>query len=368
MQGFLNISLDIIKSNWTKLNYASNGKASAVIKANAYGLGMIEVTKTLIDAGCNFFYLANLDEAITLRKKYPSNKISIAVFEGFFKGNELFYFKNNLIPIINSLNQLKRLDKYNITNQNEHSINAILNIDTGMNRLGLKKEEIDYIYENQYILRSTKWEFAMSHLTNSSDVHDQSNQEQLKKIHLFSEMFPYFKISFANTGGIILGESFCFDQTRPGIGLYGIDSFGNNLIIKNTKLEIPFEMFAPIIQIKNVPRGERVSYGGIDITIKNSKLATIGIGYADGWLKLLKKNSSFLIDNQECRIIGNITMDSFVIDITQIEKIVLEEESYIKLIDNSNLKNILKNLDLISYEFLTLIGSRIKRKYSEVRF
>ena len=364
MQGFLNISLDIIKYNWTKLNYASNGKAAAVIKANAYGLGMIEITKALIDAGCNFFYLANLDEAITLRKKYPSSNISIAVFEGFFKGNEAFYFDNNLIPIINSLNQLKRLNKYNVTNQNKTSINAILNIDTGMNRLGLKKDEIDYIYENQDILISTKWEFAMSHLTSSSNIQNRSNQEQLKKINLFSEMFPHFKISFANTGGIILGESFCFDQTRPGIGLYGIDSFGNNLNIQNTKLKFPFEMFAPIIQIKSVPRGEKVSYGGIDTTIENSKLATVGIGYADGWLRLLKKNSSFIIDDQECRILGNITMDSFVIDITHIKKIALKEESYIKLIDNSNLKNILNKLDLISYEFLTLIGSRIKRNYN----
>jgi alanine racemase len=328
---------------------------------------MVEVTKALIDVGCNFFYLANLDEAINLRKNYPSKKISIAVFEGFFKENELLYLDNNLIPIINNLNQLKRLHKYNVSNQNNNSINAILNIDTGMNRLGLKKEEIDYVYENQYLLKSTKWEFAMSHLTNSSDAHNTSNQKQLNKIHLFSKMFPYFKISFANTGGIILGKKFCLDQTRPGLGLYGIDSFGNNLTIQGKKLKIPFEMFAPIIQIKDVPRGEKISYGGIDKTTENSKLATIGIGYADGWIRLLKKNSSFLIDDQECKILGNITMDSFVIDITNVKNIVLKEESYIKLIDNTNLKNILNSLDLISYEFLSLIGSRIKRKYNEVQ-
>ena len=135
MQGFLNISLDIIKSNWITLNHASNGKAAAVIKANAYGLGMIEITKALIDAGCNYFYLANLEEAKVLRKIYPSTNISIAVFEGFFKGHELDYFSNNLVPIINNLNQLKRLNQYNLNNQNKKSIKAILNIDTGMNRL-----------------------------------------------------------------------------------------------------------------------------------------------------------------------------------------------------------------------------------------
>ena len=357
MQGSLNISLNLIKSNWTALNNASNGKAAAVIKADAYGLGMIQITKSLIESGCNYFYLANLDEATALRKEIPSENISIAVFEGFFRGTESTYFNNNL-------NQLKRLNKYNISNQNRNTIKGILNIDTGMNRLGLKSDEVDFIFKNENILKNTKWEFAMSHLTNSSEVHNKSNQEQLEKIKLFSQLFPYFKLSLANTGGIILGENFCLDQTRPGIGLYGIDSFGNNISFQNNKLKVPFELFGPIIQIKNVPKGEKVSYGGIETTTRNSTLATIGIGYADGWLRLLKKNSSFLIDDQECSIIGKITMDSFILDITNVKKIILKEENYIKLISNSNLNNILKNLDLISYEFLTLIGNRIKRKYS----
>ena len=363
MQGFLNVSLDIIKYNWIALNNASNGKAAAVIKANAYGLGMFPITKTLIDAGCNYFYLANLDEAVDLRKKYPSTDISIAVFEGFFKGNETIYSNNNLIPIINNLNQLKRLNKFNCSNQNKDSIKAILHIDTGMNRLGLKSEEIEYIFENQNILKSTMWEFAMSHLTNSGEVQNKTNKEQLNKINSFSQLFPYFKLSLANTGGIVLGDQFCLDQTRPGIGLYGIDSFGNNINLKTKQLKVPFELFGPIIQIKDVPIGEEVSYGGKDRTIRNSKLATIGIGYADGWLRLLKKNSCFLIDGQECNIIGNITMDSFILDITDIKTKILKEGSYIKFIDKSNLKDILKSLDLISYEFLTLIGNRIKRKY-----
>ena len=129
-------------------------------------------------------------------------------------------------------------------------------------------------------------------------------------------------------------------------------------------LKIPFELFAPIIQIKNVNIGEQISYGGIDTTNKNSKLATIGIGYADGWLRLLKKNSSFLIEGQECKVIGNITMDSFILDITNIKKIKLKEESYVSLIDNSNIRHILRNLEIISYEFLTLIGNRIIRRYN----
>ena len=139
MHGVLKISLEKIKSNWLALNEASNGKAAAVIKANSYGLGMIEIAKALIDAGCNYFYVATITEAIRKKKKITSKNIKIAVFEGFFESSELLYLENKLIPIINNLEQLKRINNFNIQKK---KLSAILNIDTGMNRLGLSSEEI----------------------------------------------------------------------------------------------------------------------------------------------------------------------------------------------------------------------------------
>ena len=106
MHGILKISLKSVKSNWLTLNEASNGKAAAVIKANSYGLGMIEIATALIDAGCNYFYVANIAEAIKLRQKITSKNISIAVFEGFFEGTESIYFENQLTPIINNLQSI----------------------------------------------------------------------------------------------------------------------------------------------------------------------------------------------------------------------------------------------------------------------
>ena len=364
MQGILNISLNTIKSNWIALNVASFGKAAAVIKANAYGLGMNQVANALIEAGCNYFYVANLDEALELRKENTSSKISIAIFEGFFEGSELIYLNNNLIPIINNLNQLKRLNNFNFVNKKNQSIKAILNIDTGMNRLGLSSEEIDFVLKNKSILDNTRWDFIMSHLANANDAANKSNCQQLNKMKFFSKLIPNVKLSLANTFGIKLGPNFCLDQTRPGIGLYGIDSNGNNINLMSKSLKFPFELLAPIIQIKNVNIGEEISYGGVDTTHRNSKLATIGIGYADGWLRFLKKNSSFLIEGKECKVIGNITMDSFILDVTNINKTKLKEETYIRLVDNSNLKHILRDLEIISYEFLTLIGNRIIRRYN----
>ena len=361
MQGILNISLKDIKSNWVALNNASNGKASAVIKANAYGMGMIKVAKTLIEAGCNYFYVANLDEGIKLRKEIKSKVIKIAVFEGFFKGTEKTYVKYKLNPIINNINQLKRLKS--IVDQG-YKIKTILNIDTGMNRLGFSQNEISFLLANKELLNFVEWDFIMSHLANAHQIKNKENFKQLDKILQFSKNLPNIKLSLANSGGIMLGSKFCLDQTRPGIGLFGIDNFGNNIELNSRSLKLPLSLHGPVIQIRDVDIGEKISYGGVDITKRKSKLATIGIGYADGWLRLLKPNSSFFIMKKKCKILGNITMDSFVLDVTNLKEKSLKEGEYLCLLDNTNIKYIVTKLDIISYELLTIMGNRLLRKYN----
>ncbi len=361
MQAILDISLKDIKSNWVALNNASNGKASAVIKANSYGVGMIKVAKTLMKAGCNYFYVANLNEGIQLRKELKSKDIKIAIFEGFLKGSEQSYVKYKLTPIINNLDQLIRLKT--LISQG-CIIKAILNIDTGMNRLGFSQNEINLLLSNKELLNRIEWDFIMSHLANADKIKNKENVKQLDKILQFSKILPNIKLSLANSAGIMLGSRFCLDQTRPGIGLYGIDNCGNNIKLNSKSLKFPLSLHGPIIQIRNVNVGEKVSYGGVDITKRKSMLATIGIGYADGWIRLLKPNSSFSIRKKKCSIIGHVTMDSFILDVTNLKEKSLKEGEYLCLLDNSNIRNILNKVDLISYELLTLMGDRLLRKYN----
>ena len=360
MKSILKISLDDIKYNWNLINTASNGKAAAVVKANAYGVGMIEVASVLLETGCNYFYVANIFEGLKLRKKFSSNKTSIAIFEGYLEGNEKIYSENNLIPILNNIGQLKRFKNFSKESLNQK---VIINIDTGMNRLGLNQKERDFLINNKDLLNNVKIDYIMSHLSNAQENENEINSLQLNELKKFSNNFPNIKVSFANSHGIKLGSNFCFDQTRPGIGLYGIDTYGKNFNFSSKKLKFPLKLFAPIIQIKKVDAGEKVSYGGIDILKRNSILATIAVGYADGWLRLFKSNSVFLIENEKCNIVGNITMDSFVLDITDVKKNKLKEGDYICLLDNSNIEHLIKNNNIISYELLTLMGDRLYRKY-----
>ena len=360
MQSILKISLEDIKSNWKSLNNASGGKAAAVVKANAYGMGVNKIAEALIDAGCYYFYVANINEGVKLRKKNNSKKISIAIFEGYFAGYEKIYSDYNLIPIINSIEQLIRLNNYALVGRKPK---AILNVDTGMNRLGLNQQEISYLLKNKEILNNVNWDYIMSHLANAQEIENKKNLIQLNKIEQFSKNFPNIKISFANTGGIKLGSRFCFDQTRPGIGLFGIDNYGKHIDLLSKKLKLPIKLYVPIIQIKNINAGESVSYGGIDILKRSSILATVGIGYADGWLRLLKPNGVFLVGKQRCKIVGNITMDSFILDITDIKKKKLKEGDYICILDDSNIENMLRNMNIMSYELLALMGERLQRSY-----
>ena len=177
MRSIFEISINVIRNNWIKLNEISNFKASAVIKANSYGFGMTEVANALKDVGCNFFYVAQFEEAITLRKSLKCDAIKIGVFEGLLHNlNDYKYYK--LIPIMNNINQL---DKFNFHNKNKDQLKGILNFDTGMNRLGLDYDETSYVlnnirkYDNKNIL------YLMSHLTTSNKINSVTNKKQLKK-------------------------------------------------------------------------------------------------------------------------------------------------------------------------------------------
>ena len=360
MQGKLEIYLNDIMSNWQLLNLASNGNAAAVVKANAYGTGAVKVTNALIKAGCKYFYVANLSEGIELRKNIANKEISIAVLEGLFKGNEIVYFKNRLTPVINNLDQLKRLFLFS---KQGKKIKSILNIDTGMNRLGLNSTEADFLLKNKIFVKNLEWDFIMSHLANADEPKNNKNYKQLCTFLEFSKNFPEIKLSLANSSGIMLGKKFCLDQTRPGIGLYGMNKSGQSIKVNSKKLKLPIKLFAPIIQIREVGINQEVSYGGIDITKRNSILATIGIGYADGLIRLFKENDAISIEKEKCKIMGNITMDSFVLDITNVNNSLLKESDYLCLLDGNNIPKILKGLNIISYELLTIIGSRIIRNY-----
>ncbi len=360
MKCILEISLNKIKSNWEKINKFSNFKASAVVKANAYGFGLEEVALALNQSGCNFFYVAQIEEGINLRNCLKSKKIKIAILEGMLHHPEE-YKKNNLIPVINNLNQLNNLIEFKKKNP---EIKTILHIDTGMNRLGLDENEIDHALKNITYISSFKFEFIMSHFSNSNVKDDNFNRIQYEKIVKLNSFFKNKKISLSNTGGILLDKKYVLDQTRPGIGIYGYDANGKKIKLNKKNLDFPAKLKVPILQIRFGKKGDRVSYGRTEKLNRNSRLAIIGIGYADGILRLLKKKMSIMINGKSCQIVGSITMDSLIVDITDIDTKDLKVGSYLELINEDFLMNWDNSeFGLSIYELFTLISNRVIRKY-----
>ncbi len=360
MQCILEISLKKIKSNWIKINKFSNFKASAVVKANAYGFGLEEIAKALNQAGCNFFYVAQIEEGIKLRNQLKSNKIKIAILEGMLYHPEE-YKKNNLIPVINNLHQLNNFIEFKKLSPN---MKSILHIDTGMNRLGLDENELNIILKDISYISLINFEFIMTHFSNSNNKNDDFNNVQYKKILKINSYFKNNKISLSNTGGILLDKKFILDQTRPGIGIYGYDADGNNIMLNKKNLNFPAKLKVPVLQLRFGKKGDKVSYGKTETLHRDSKLATIGIGYADGILRLLKKKMSIVINGKPCPIIGSITMDSLIIDITDVETENLKVGSYLELINKDFLIDWNRSkLGISIYELFTLISNRVIRKY-----
>ena len=262
--------------------------------------------------------------------------------------------------MINNLNQLNDFIKFKVSSP---QLKGILHIDTGMNRLGLDKNELDHALKNISYISSVNFEFIMTHFSNSNVQNDNFNNIQYKKILKINSYFKNKKISLSNTGGILLDKKYILDQTRPGIGIYGYDANGKNIILNNKNLDFPAKLKAPILQIRFCKTGDKVSYGRTERLNRDSKLATIGIGYGDGVLRLLKETMSIVINGKTCPIIGSITMDSLIVDITDVEK-DLKVGSYLELINQDFLINWNKSeLGLSIYELFTLISNRVIRQY-----
>ncbi|MDX1949833.1 MAG: alanine racemase [Rickettsiales bacterium] len=342
----LNINLNNLKNNYLELkNIAKNSITAAVIKANAYGLGVLEISKKLYEIGCKYFFVATLDEGIEARNHLPKDA-KIYVFNGIFEGEEKEFYHHNLIPILNDFYQLEIWANY--TQKALQKLNAALHFDTGMNRLGFNFYEAESISKNSYI-SSLSIDFIMSHLACASDKNHSLNQTQLERFLQIKKIFPTQKFSLANSGGVINGEDFHFDITRPGYNLYS-----KNVVTLKAK----------IIQIREILEDSFVGYNATHKISKGSKIAVIPIGYADGYTRILSNNFYGMIGDYKVPQIGIISMDSSIFDVSNVPENILQKYNEIVLLnDKISVCEMASKAQTIGYEILTKLGRRIEKTY-----
>jgi alanine racemase len=338
------IDLNAIRQNWQKLRSMSSNDAAAVVKANAYGLGLAQVTKALYAEGARIFFVATAEEGAELRS-ILGKKPDIYVFSGHMVGDTELIKNYNLIPLINSIEQLSRHSK--LLREKKFGVQ----LDTGMNRLGMEPMEWESVKELALSLNPV---LIMSHLACADDPNHKMNSKQLDIFLTLTNKININK-SLAATGGILLGPEYHFDLTRPGIGIYGCSPMQDCLPV--LKIDIP------VIQIRNIESGETVGYGNTWTSPCKKKIATISAGYADGLFRAIGKKAKLYFEEISCPIVGRISMDLIGVDITslKVDPVRLELINSQQTVDN-----IAEGAETIGYEFLTSLGNRYSRNYTGV--
>ena len=356
---FLEINIDSIIHNYQLINNkVGNTECAAVLKADAYGMGASVIAKALDKAGCSTFFVATIDEGIELRACFSKDENQIAVLSGLLEGSEDIFYSNKLTPVLNDTEQIKKWAIYN--KQKNISAPSILHIDTGMNRLGLTINELYDIIKNPTELKELHVEWIMSHLACGDQPRDIMNEKQLSVFLNAKKEFPNVKASLANSAGVFLGQSYHLDMVRPGIALYGSGSGS----IPSKPLKQVIKLYSRILQIRTLSTGASVGYGASYRVSEATRVATVGLGYADGYLRSLSNCSWVFFNGLRLPVIGRISMDYITIDITQIASEKIQTGDFIEIIgDKFTLDDLATVANTVPHELLTRLGTRHHRIY-----
>ncbi|WP_276122552.1 alanine racemase [Pararhizobium qamdonense] len=356
--GYLTVNLSALSRNYAKLStLVAPAQAAAVVKAEAYGLGAKNVCSALYASGCRNFFVAQFEEAVKLRPCLSADA-KVFVLNGLQPGNEEACARSDIIPVVNSLEQWRR---WSITAKcRKFSLKAVLQFDTGMSRLGVPPEERSTLAVELAGQAGVDIIFIMSHLA-SADEHDSDqNNDQLVEMKRISKEFPHLKICFSNSGGIFLGKDYHAQVARTGIALYG----GLPIIGKPNPMEPVVALDVAVIQTRTVPVGAKIGYNGTHIAARETRLATIAAGYADGLPRSLSGRGAVYYEGRRLPIVGRVSMDSITIDITALSEGTLSLGSVVEVLGpHQALEDLARDAGTISYEILTGLGNRYHRQY-----
>jgi alanine racemase len=359
--GTLTVDLDAIADNWQTLTRRLFAvECGAVVKANAYGLGLEPVTARLAKAGCKTFFVADVAEARRARSR--AREAAIYVLNGFSPEAANAFAELNVQPVINSTVELAEWDAF-IATQGWRG-GAAIHIDTGMNRLGMSAEEAAALaprlqQENHGIT------LLMSHLA-CAEVQDHPlNASQIRLFRELRMLYHGVPASLANSAGIFIGDTAHFDVARPGAALYGINPTpGRTNPMRNV-----LTLSGLVLQVRKVPQGESVGYGAAWNAKRASRIAVAALGYADGLLRAgsgpdRKAGGSAIVAKKRCPIVGYISMDLTCIDVTDLpNNAVRRGDSATFIGEDLLIDEVAASAGTIAYEVLVRLGSRCHLAY-----
>jgi alanine racemase len=350
----LEIDLAAIAANYAQLRARHGAPVAGVVKADAYGLGAGRVAPALHQAGCRHFFVAHLAEALAIRALVPG--AMLATLNTMLPGSEATHAEHAVVPVLGSLDEVARWRAE--AARRSRTLPALLHLDTGMNRLGLDARELALLAADHSLLQGISLLYVITHLTASEIPADPRNIEQREAFAAARAMLPAAPASLANSSGLFLGEAFASDLARPGAALYGINPTPGAA----NPMRLAVRLRARVLQVRDVPAGGTVGYNATWQAARPSRIATLGVGYADGWSRALSNAAAAIFDGAPVPLVGRVSMDLTTYDVTDHPAIV--PGSWLELLGPSMPPEALAAVAGTSgYEILTSLGSRYGRVY-----
>lgn len=367
-QAGLTIDLAAIITNWRALRErCASADCGAVVKADAYGTGMAKVAPALAGAGCKTFFVAQPGEALELRSLLPDDTVNIYVLNGLAGSPKTFaaLMRANIKPVVGSYEDLQAFQAVAVSMPDSPGL--AIQFSTGMNRIGFAPAEAGLLRSYFSKKGHAAPDFIMSHFTSSEAPDEPINQQQMARFDDIRGQFPGVAASLANSSGIFLPQAPHYELVRPGYALYG----GNPCPGQANPMQTVVGLYAPVLQVREVAAGETAGYNQTWRAERPSRLAVIGVGYADGFPRSTsagpeKPAANFFAEGTACPIAGRVSMDLIILDVTSAPAGAVQPGAPIEILGpNQSVDQLGEACGTIGYEILTGLGPRYHRQYSD---
>lgn len=348
MAARLRIRRSALAANYQFFKAQNTGPVGAVVKANAYGIGAPLVVETLLASGCTTFFVATAEEGRALRRDFAD--IVVYVFEGCLEDAASMLLEYRLWPLLNSDRQLDRWQSLGAGQP------CGLHVDTGMARLGLDWQRFEADPEGLLAtIAALNLKLLATHFACADKPEHPLNQLQCDRFQLVRRCLPEVPVSMGNSAAGAADSVPTDGLLRPGIGLYG----GNPFAERANPLQPVVTLEAEVVQCRSLRPGQSAGYGASWVADRDTQLAVLGIGYADGLPRSLSQGATVVVQGQRRPIVGRVSMDLLQIDVTGL---IVAEGDWVELFgEQQSLDWMAAQQQTIAYEVLTRLGQRIDR-------
>ncbi len=360
--GLITIDLDAVQANWRALAaLVAPAECAAVVKADAYGLGAAKIVPGLARAGCRTFFVATPEEGHAARLLVPEARLF--ALDGLFPGAAPLLLAADVAPVLSSLAEVE--DWAREAARAGRPLPAALQIDSGLNRLGLPESEVQALAAQPALLGALDLRLVMSHLASADDPADPNNEAQRAAFERRRALLPPAPASLAASDGLMLGPDYHFDLVRPGYALYGGQAFRGGA----TPVSPVVTVRARVLQVRTLETGSSVGYSATWRARRPTRIAVIAAGYADGIARALSAPSDtaaamVVVAGQRAPIVGRVSMDLITVDVTDVAGEIRRGDLATLIGPGLTIEAMGTAAGTIGYEVLTRLGPRFVRQYT----